>query len=52
MKMKKTKLSIYSTDYVFEWLYLQAKAFVFTNMPSKLVTIKIISIITWFKDIN
>ena len=50
--MKKTKFSIYSTDYVFEWLYLKIKTIVFTNMPSKLATIKIISIIAWFKDIN
>lgn len=52
MKMKKTKYSIYSTDYIFEWLFLKAKAFIFTNMPLKLATIKILSIITWFKDIN
>ncbi|WP_323787220.1 hypothetical protein [Psychroserpens sp.] len=50
--MKKTKFSIYSTDYLFEWLYHKVKAFVFINMPSKLAAIKIISLITWFKDIN
>lgn len=50
--MKKTKFNIYSTDYVFEWLFRKLKAFVFTNLPSKLATVKILSIIAWFKDIN
>ncbi|WP_160289441.1 hypothetical protein [Psychroserpens mesophilus] len=50
--MKKTKFNIYSTDYAFEWLFLKVKAFLFANMPSKLATVKILSIIAWFKDIN
>ena len=51
-KMKKTKFSIYSTDYFFEWIYLESKAFLMNNMALKLTAIKLISIMTWFKDIN
>ncbi|WP_299337603.1 hypothetical protein [uncultured Psychroserpens sp.] len=50
--MKKTKISIYSTDYFFEWLYRKLKRVVVTIIPSKLAALKIISVLTWFKDIN
>ena len=50
--MKKTKKNTLSTDYFFETLYRKTKAFLFSNMPSKLISIKVLTIINWFKDIN
>ncbi|WP_425076625.1 hypothetical protein [Psychroserpens sp. S379A] len=50
--MKKTKFSIYSTDYFFEWLYLKSKSFLSNNTALKLSAIKLVSIMAWFKDIN
>ncbi|WP_157358383.1 hypothetical protein [Winogradskyella sp. J14-2] len=49
--MKKTRKSP-STDYFFEALYKKSKQFLFSNLPSKIATLKILAIVTWFKDIN
>jgi len=49
--MKKTKKKI-STDYFFEALYKKTKTFLFSNLPSKIATIKVLTIVSWFKDIN
>ncbi|MFK7832897.1 MAG: hypothetical protein AB8B52_06455 [Winogradskyella sp.] len=50
--MKKNKKYKFSTDYFFEDLYLKTKQLLFSNIPSKLATLKVLAIITWFKDIN
>ncbi|WP_460220619.1 hypothetical protein [Psychroserpens sp. MEBiC05023] len=50
--MKKTKYSIYSTDYFFEGLYRKIKAFKFSTRRSKLTAIKMLFVMTWFNDIN
>ena len=50
--MKKTRKNRLSTDYFFEDIYFKAKAFVFSNIPSKLATLKVLAIVSWFKDIN
>ncbi|MGB3606753.1 MAG: hypothetical protein WBA19_06325 [Psychroserpens sp.] len=50
--MKKTKYSIYSTDYFFEDLYNKCRTFLATNSLSTLAAIKMLFVMTWFKDIN
>ncbi|WP_157957214.1 hypothetical protein [Winogradskyella tangerina] len=50
--MKKTKKKIIGTDYFFEAIFKKARAFLLTNMPAKLATLKILTIFSWFKDIN
>ncbi len=50
--MKRNKKITFSTDYFFEDLYNRTKGFLFSHMPSKLVTLKIIAVISWFKHIN
>ncbi|WP_189702603.1 hypothetical protein [Subsaximicrobium wynnwilliamsii] len=50
--MAKNKISIVSTDYFFEWLYLKVKSNVLINMPLKLAAIKLLSLMAWFKEIN
>ena len=50
--MKKSKKNIISTDYFFEALYRKAKGFLFSTLPTKLATLKILAIVSWFKDIN
>ncbi|WP_157724064.1 hypothetical protein [Winogradskyella sediminis] len=50
--MKKTRKRRLSTDYFFEALYGKTKTFLFSNIPSKLATLKVLAIIAWFKDIN
>ncbi|WP_179343242.1 hypothetical protein [Winogradskyella ursingii] len=50
--MKTTKRKTISTDYFFEALYKRAKTFLFSNVPSKLATLKVLAIIAWIKDIN
>lgn len=50
--MKKNKKHTLSTDYFFEALFIKAKTVLFSNLPSKLVTLKVLAIVTWFKDIN
>jgi hypothetical protein len=51
-RMKTTKKRIPSTDYFFEALYDKIKLFLSTKLTSKIATIKILTIINWFKDIN
>ena len=50
--MKRTRKHRLSTDYFFESLFDKTKTFLFSNMPSKLVALKVLAIIGWFKDIN
>ncbi|WP_296383158.1 hypothetical protein [Winogradskyella sp.] len=50
--MKKTKKSTLSTDYFFESLYRKTKRVLLSHLPSKLVTLKALAIVSWFKDIN
>ncbi|EDP71154.1 hypothetical protein FBALC1_01682 [Flavobacteriales bacterium ALC-1] len=50
--MKKIKKNTVSTDYFFEALYRKTKQFLFSNLPSKLATLKVLAIVSWFKDIN
>nr|WP_321232609.1 hypothetical protein [uncultured Psychroserpens sp.] len=50
--MKKTKYSIYSTDYFFEGLYRKIKTSLLSINRSKLAAIKMLFVVTWFKDIN
>ncbi len=50
--MKKNKKKIISTDYFFEALYLKVKVFLFSILPTKLATLKVLAIVSWFKDIN
>jgi len=50
--MKTTKKRIPSTDYFFEALDDKIKLFLSTKLTSKIATIKILTIINWFKDIN
>ncbi|MBF8149749.1 hypothetical protein ITJ86_07545 [Winogradskyella sp. F6397] len=50
--MKKTRKHRLSSDYFIEALYGKTKAFLLTNMPSKLATLKVLAIMAWFKDIN
>jgi hypothetical protein len=50
--MKTTKKTRISTDYFLEALYGRVKSFLFSNLPSKLATIKMLAIVSWFKDIN
>ncbi|WP_171032426.1 hypothetical protein [Winogradskyella algicola] len=49
--MKKTKRGL-STDYYFEALYKKVKSFVSIEKYSKLQIVKLLTIATWFKDIN
>jgi hypothetical protein len=51
-RMKRTKKYHLSTDYLFEALYLKAKGVIFSNLPSKLAALKVLAIVSWFKDIN
>ena len=51
-KMKKNNKRTPSTDYFFESIYKKTKLFLFSNLPSKLATIKVLALVTWFKDIN
>tara|TARA_R110002049_G_scaffold23117_7_gene81906 strand:- start:255 stop:407 length:153 start_codon:yes stop_codon:yes gene_type:complete len=50
--MKKNKKYKMSTDYFFEALFIKMKQFLFSNLPSKLATLKVLAIVSWFKDIN
>lgn len=50
--MKKIRKHTVSTDYFFEALYEKTKLFLFSNLPSKLTTLKVLAIVSWFKDIN
>tara|TARA_R110002124_G_scaffold71127_1_gene190590 strand:- start:11473 stop:11625 length:153 start_codon:yes stop_codon:yes gene_type:complete len=50
--MKKTKISSLSTDYFFEAMYTKAKTFLFSIVPSKMAALKVLAIVSWFKDIN
>ncbi|WP_179016798.1 hypothetical protein [Winogradskyella forsetii] len=50
--MKRNKRHILSTDYFFEALFIKTKQQLFSNWPSKLATLKILAIVSWFKDIN
>lgn len=50
--MKTTKKKTLSTDYFFEALYKKTKSFLVSNIPLKLVTLKVLAIASWFKDIN
>ena len=50
--MKKSKKNIISTDYFFESVYRKTKQFLFSNLPSRLATLKVLAIVSWFKDIN
>jgi hypothetical protein len=50
--MKKTKKNIPSTDYFFEALYQKAKTFLYSNVPSKIISIKVLTLVSWFRDIN
>jgi hypothetical protein len=50
--MKKTKKNKHSTDYLLESLYRKTKSFLVSNLPSKLLTLKVLAIVSWFKDIN
>ena len=50
--MKKTKKNTLSTDYFFEALFNRVKAFLTTNMPSKLTMAKLLAFVNWVKDIN
>ncbi len=50
--MKNNKKNIISTDYFFEALYQKVKALLFSYLPSKLATLKVLAIVSWFKDIN
>ncbi|MBU2921839.1 hypothetical protein KO504_10845 [Winogradskyella psychrotolerans] len=49
--MKRNKKYI-STDYFFEALYIKVKAFLFSDLSPKLVALKVLAIMSWFKDIN
>ncbi|MBU2927996.1 hypothetical protein [Winogradskyella psychrotolerans] len=50
--MKKTRRYRLSTDYFFEAVYGKAKVYMFSDLPAKLATLKILAIMSWFKDIN
>jgi hypothetical protein len=50
--MKKIKKNSLSTDYFFESLFRKVKAFLLTNLAAKLSAIKLLTIVSWFKDIN
>ncbi|WP_179334184.1 hypothetical protein [Winogradskyella costae] len=50
--MKKTRKYRLSSDDLFEALYGKTKTFLFSNMPSKVATLKVLAIVAWFKDIN
>ncbi|MEY8849897.1 hypothetical protein AB9K26_13845 [Psychroserpens sp. XS_ASV72] len=50
--MKKTKFSIYSTDYFFEWLFIKIKTILNGKPALKLSAIKLLAFIHWFKDIS
>ncbi|BAO75814.1 hypothetical protein WPG_1584 [Winogradskyella sp. PG-2] len=49
MRTKKRQLS---TDYFFESLFRKTKGLIISYVPSKLVALRVLAIITWFKDIN
>jgi len=51
--MKKTKYNRYATDYFFEQLYHKIKASILSINRSKVnAAIKMLFVVTWFKDIN
>jgi hypothetical protein len=51
-KMRKSKKHKISTDYFFESIFRKSKEFLFSNWPSKLAALKILTIVAWFKDFN
>lgn len=50
--MRKSKKHKISTDYFFESIFRKSKEFLFSNWPSKLAALKILTIVAWFKDFN
>jgi hypothetical protein len=50
--MKKTKHNSISTDYFFESIFKKMKALILSNIPSKVATLKVFAIVSWFKEIN
>ncbi|WP_173279717.1 hypothetical protein [Winogradskyella eckloniae] len=50
--MKKSKKHKMSTDYFFEHIFKKSKHFLISNWPSKIAAIKVLAIVSWFKDIN
>ena len=50
--MRKTRKHKLATDRYFEFLFEKGKELVITNWHSKLAALKIIAIVSWFKDIN
>ena len=50
--MRKSKKHKISTDYFFVSVFRKSKQLLFSNLPSKLATLKVLAIVTWFKDIN
>ncbi|WP_299102454.1 hypothetical protein [uncultured Winogradskyella sp.] len=48
----KNKKKTPSTDYFFESIFRKSKQFLLFNLPSKLAALKIMAIISWFRDIN
>jgi hypothetical protein len=53
MMMSRVRKHKWSTDYLFESAYNKAKVMLFsTHLPSKLAALKVLAIVSWFKDIN
>ncbi|WP_179318897.1 hypothetical protein [Winogradskyella helgolandensis] len=50
--MKTTRKYRLSSDDFFESLYNKAKVYVFSDLPAKLATLKVLAIMSWFRDIN
>ncbi|WP_175455519.1 hypothetical protein [Winogradskyella thalassocola] len=50
--MKRTRKHRLSTDYFFESLYDKAKVYMFSDLPAKIATLKVLAIMGWFRDIN
>jgi hypothetical protein len=50
--MKKAKNHKLSTDYFFESLFIRTKSVLLSYLPSKLAALKVLAIVSWFKDIN
>ena len=50
--MKKTKLSIYATDYIFVYVFRKVKVFFISNLKSNRVAFKFLVALSLFKDIN
>ena len=53
MMMSRVRKHKWSTDYLFESAYNKAKVMLFsTHLPFKLAALKVLAIVSWFKDIN